>query len=107
MSEYNGELKALYTDIDKRLTTLEAVNSEKHRVHTQRAESLEVYIHESFHDVTTSLNNLNGKMDAMPCRERREHARGIDNNIKALWGAIVLIVGGAITAAYSVLTGGK
>lgn len=72
--EYNGELRKLYNDIDKRLT-----------VHEEGAKIREKYLHEKFHKLENGMANISmkidinaektekklAKLDNLPCEERK------------------------------------
>ena len=111
---YNGELRQLYNDIDKRLAVLENNYVTTWRTHDREAKEHRQYVHDSFHDLKTSINAMLLKLNSLPCESRAvsdEHTAkalcarfdNIDKNNKAVWGVLSVVIFGWLTTAWKVL----
>lgn len=114
MAEYNGELRQLYNDIDKRLTVLENNHGITWDTHDREAKEHRQYVHDSFHDLKTSLDTVMLKLNSLPCDSRNvatvhtekaicSRFDNIDKNNCALWSVVVLMIAGWLTTAWKVL----
>jgi len=90
--EYNGELKTLYHDLDKRISLSETKQETLWDTHDRGAKSREEYIHTRFHDVLNDIATVKLAVDAikvmlhqLPCDKRDERHDGVKTQLKALW----------------------
>ena len=100
---YNGELRELYNDLDKRITADSHERVTWRSALAQRLESQDhaekehrQYMHDSMHSLRNELVIMSGKLDNLPCKEHIVDFCWIKKNIWALWSGIVLL-GSAIT----------
>jgi len=106
-TEYNGELRKLYGDIDKRLTVLESNHTLLWNTHDREAKEHREYVHNRFHDIMDLLTGINLKLQTLPCEVRIEKSKDriayVDAQIKAIWGVTSGIIMGVLMMAWRVL----
>ena len=113
---YNGELRQLYNDIDKRLTVLENNHSLTWNTHDREAKEHRKYMHDRVHEIRNDVATVLMKLNQLPCESRivaTEHAekalcdrlRNIDKNNCALWSVVGVIIFGWLATAWRVLFG--
>lgn len=104
---YNGQLRALYLDLDKRLALMENNFRLSWDTHDKEAKEHREYVHRKFHDIMEVLITVKDKVTKLPCEyrvERDKERRGyIDKQIQALWSVVILIIGGVLATAWKVL----
>ena len=101
---YNGELKELYNDLDKRIS----VETESRMIWRQALkehmdakakadEEHRGYMHDRMHDMLDQMALISAKIEVMPCRE---HINEFGWLRKAIWVVAVIGAGwvGSLTA---------
>jgi hypothetical protein len=114
--EYNGELKTLYHDLDKRMTLSDSKQETLWKVHDDGAKVRETYIHTRFHDVIDdiatvklALETIKTMINKLPCDKRDERHDGVKTQLKAIWwiiGSTFLGVVATIGKVFSQRNGG-
>ena len=103
---YNGELRELYNDLDKRIAadSAERITWRKglaEKLESQRIESKEhrKYVHEFSHDMHGAMAHLSAKISKMPCRESIKDFGWLKINIRCLWLSVVALGSGIVGVA--------
>lgn len=95
--DYNGDLRKLYYDLDKRFGIMEGKDDERWSHHDKGAEEHRAYVHKKFHDVMERLVSIENKLTELPCKERNERNKWIDVQLKAIWWIVSVGVIGIIS----------
>lgn len=100
---YNGELRQLYNDMDKRIAVLEATNKGIWEQHNLESRAHRSYVHDTFHEIKSNLSTIIARLASLPCEVRIEQTKNVNGHIKALWISISTLVMGVIAMAWKVL----
>jgi hypothetical protein len=111
-TEYNGELRQLYLDLDKRIALSENTQKLLWETHDKGAKEREQYIHTRFHDVLNcsaemklELKIMMKLLAALPCEARDIRHEGIVSQLKALWWILGAGFVGIVTLFVKVFSG--
>jgi len=106
--QYNGELKSLYYDLDKRITLSESHEKTLWEAHDIASKTREQYLHTRFHDVLTDiaavrveLELIKNILNKLPCEGRLEKIKSISKDIgwlqRITYTALCIIIPSLVT----------
>ena len=104
---YNGELRELYNDLDKRISVDSAERNVWRKAFKERNDEHKEYIHGRMHDILNKLDVVSGKLGLLPCKEHKNELKWVVN---AMWvlASVTAFVGIAIISfMVSVHLGGQ
>jgi hypothetical protein len=104
---YNGELKELFHDLDKRITLSDSKQETLWSVHDEGAKTRESYIHSRFHDVVEVLATIKALLYKLPCEGRNVRYEWIDSQLKCLWWIVGLGFSGILGVFVVALFNGR
>jgi len=106
---YNGELKELYKDLEKRIELGEVDKNTWRKSIEDKLESYQntdkehrSYMHEKMHEMLNNIVILSAKMDLMPCKEHIKDFDWLKRNATATW----VVIGGIVSFIVVVHLGG-
>lgn len=85
---YNGELRALYNDLDKRISVDAADRDSWRKAHDSAAKEHRSYVHEKFHDVLAQIAIMSAKIECRPCEQHANEMKWLRTGLYILYGMV-------------------